>query len=97
MLVMHVARMERSQPKVDALPKWQPKRVRENIDTHLDDTFSLADLAAAAGLSRMRFVALFRPAAGYRPHDDLLYQRIESSKAILSGTNMPLTGKRGKS
>ena len=88
--VMHVARMEPPQPKVNALPKWRLKRVREHIDAHLDEALSLADLAAVAGLSRMHFAAQFRAATGFRPHDYLLYQRIESSKAILSRTNMPL-------
>jgi AraC family transcriptional regulator len=88
--VMHVTRMERLQPKVNALPKWRLKRVHEYVDAHLDEPLSLADLAAVAGLSRMHFAAQFRAATGLRPHDFLLYQRIEVSKAILSGTNIPL-------
>jgi AraC family transcriptional regulator len=43
-----------------------------------------------AGLSRMHFAAQFRAATGYRPHEYLLYQRIESAKSMLSGTDMPL-------
>jgi AraC family transcriptional regulator len=89
-LVMHVARMERPQSTVNVLPKWRLKRVREHIDAHLDETLSLADLAAVAGLSRMHFAAQFRAATGYRPHDYLLYERIEKSKTILSSTDMPL-------
>jgi AraC family transcriptional regulator len=57
---------------------------------HFDEPLSLADLAAVAGLSRMHFAAQFRAATGYRPHDYLLHQRIESAKAILSNTGMPL-------
>jgi AraC family transcriptional regulator len=89
-LVMHVARLERPQGRVHVLPKWRLKRVREHIDAHLDEGLSLADLAAVAGLSRMHFAAQFRAATGYRPHDYLLYRRIESSKVILSGSDMPL-------
>jgi len=89
-LVMHIARMERPQSTVNALPKWRLKRVQEYVDTHLDECISLADLAKVVGLSRMHFAAQFRAATGYRPHDYLLYRRIESAKAILSSTDMRL-------
>jgi AraC family transcriptional regulator len=89
-LVMHIARMELSQPTANALPKWRLKRVLEYVGAHLDKALSLADLAAVAGLSRMHFAGQFRAATGYRPHDYLLYQRIESAKSMLSGTDMPL-------
>jgi AraC family transcriptional regulator len=89
-LVMHIARLELPRPTVNALPKWRLKRVQEYVDAHLDESISLADLAQAAGLSRMHFAAQFRAATGYRPHDYLLYQRIESAKAMLSSPDMPL-------
>jgi AraC family transcriptional regulator len=89
-LVMHVARLERPQAKVNVLPKWRLKRVREYIDAHLDERPRLADLATVAGLSRTHFAAQFRAATGYKPHDYLLYQRIEKSKVLLSSTDMPL-------
>ena len=87
---MHIARMELSQPTASALPKWRLKRVQEYVDAHLDEALSLADLAAVAGLSPMYFAGQFRAATGYRPHDYLLYQRIESAKSMLSGTDTPL-------
>ena len=43
-----------------------------------------------AGLSRMYFAGQFRAATGYRPHDYLLHQRIESAKSMLSSTDMRL-------
>jgi AraC family transcriptional regulator len=89
-LVMHIARLELPRPTVSALPKWRLKRVQEYVDAHLDEGISLADLAKVVGLSRMHFAAQFRAATGYRPHDYLLYQRIESAKTILSNTDMPL-------
>ena len=89
-LVMHIARVGLSQPTASALPKWRLKRVMEYVNAHLDEALSLADLAAVAGLSRMHFAAQFRAATGYRPHEYLLYQRIERAKSMLSGTDMPL-------
>jgi AraC family transcriptional regulator len=90
-LVMHIARMDLSQPAASALPKWRLKRVQDYINAHLDEALSLADLAAVTGLSRMYFAGQFRAATGYRPHDYLLYRRIESAKSTLSNTDMPLT------
>ena len=89
-LVMHIARMELSQLTASALPKWRLKRVQEYVKAHLGEALSLADLAAVAGLSRMYFACQFRAATGYRPHDYLLYQRVESAKSMLSSTDMPL-------
>ena len=89
-LVMHIARLEPQRPTVNALPKWRLKRVQQHIEAHLDESISLADLASVAGLSRMHFAAQFRAATGYRPHDYLLYLRIESAKTKLSSSNMPL-------
>jgi AraC family transcriptional regulator len=89
-LVMHIARMERPQSRINALPKWRLKRVQEYVSAHLDEPLCLADMAAVAGLSRMHFAAQFRAATGYRPHEYLLHQRVESAKEILSNTAMPL-------
>jgi AraC family transcriptional regulator len=89
-LVMHVARLEPLRHTVKALPKWRIKRVQEYVGSHLEECISLADLAKAAGLSRMHFAAQFRAATGCRPHDYVLQQRIERAKDILFTTNMPL-------
>jgi AraC family transcriptional regulator len=89
-LVMHVAGLEGARQTVNALPKWRFNRVREYVDAHLGEFISLADLAMAAGLSRMHFAAQFRAATGCRPRDYVLQQRIERAKEILSSDAMPL-------
>jgi len=89
-LVMHVARLEPPRNTVNPLPKWRLKRVQEYVDTHLENSIRLADLATVAGLSRMHFAAQFRAATGHRPHDYVLQQRIECAKDILSSSDMPL-------
>ncbi len=48
------------------------------------ESISLPELAGVAGLSRMHFAAQFRAATGYRPHEYLLFRRIEQAKALLS-------------
>jgi len=76
--------------KAIALPKWRLKRAIEFIDAHLDSPMALADVAGAAGLSRMHFAAQFRAATGVRPHEFVLRRRIERAQSLLSTTDVPI-------
>jgi len=70
-----------------ALPKWRLKRVIEHVNINIAERISLADLAGAAGLSRMHFAAQFRIATGMRPHDFLLRCRIDTAQELLAETD----------
>lgn len=72
------------------LPKWRFKRVAAYIDENLGESITLADMAQAAGLSRMHFAAQFRIATGVRPHEFLLRRRIERAQEMLLETRDPL-------
>ena len=52
------------------LQKWRMKRVTNHVDAHLSRRITLADMATAAGLTRMHFAAQFRTATGMRPKMD---------------------------
>lgn len=65
------------------LPKWRLKRVAAYVEENLAEPITLADMASAAGLSRMHFAAQFRVATGMRPHEYLLRQRIERAQKML--------------
>ena len=67
-----------------ALPKWRLVRVLKYIDANIGEAITLANLAAAAGLSRMYFAKQFRAATGIRPHDYVLRKRIERAQQMLS-------------
>lgn len=73
-----------------ALPKWRLKRVVAHVDTHLDGCISLADMAAAAGLTRMHFAAQFRLATGMRPHEYVLRRRIDRAQEMLRQSDLAL-------
>jgi AraC family transcriptional regulator len=77
-------------PKVTELAKWRLKRAIEYIETSLAESVSLADIASAAGLTRMHFAAQFRAATGLRPHEYLLRRRIERAQEKLAGTDISL-------
>ncbi len=72
------------------LSKWRLKRAVEYIDAHLDSPVALADVAGAAGLTRMHFAAQFRAATGVRPHDYLVRRRIAKAQTMLATTDMPI-------
>lgn len=76
--------------KVAELAKWRLKRAIEYMEGGLAESVSLADIASAAGLTRMHFAAQFKAAMGLRPHEYLLRRRIERAQEKLAGTNMSL-------
>jgi len=69
--------------KVAELARWRLKRVVDYVEASLADPVSLADLAAAAGLTRMHFAAQFRAATGLPPHEYLTRRRIERAQEML--------------
>ncbi len=77
-------------PRVTGLSKWRLKRAKEYMEANLAEPISLADIAAATGLSRMHFAAQFRAATGLRPHEYLLQRRIERARELLLTSRLPL-------
>jgi AraC-like DNA-binding protein len=67
-----------------ALPKWRLVRVLSYIEKNIGERITLANLAAAAGLSRMYFAKQFRATTGMRPHDFVLRKRIERAQQMLA-------------
>jgi AraC family transcriptional regulator len=72
------------------LQKWRMKRVTDYVDAYLSRRITLADMAAAAGLTRMHFAAQFRAATGMRPHDFVLQRRIERAQELLRNPELAL-------
>lgn len=69
-----------------ALPAWRLRRVVDLVKERIDEAISLADMAAAAGLSPMHFAAQFKVATGMRPHHYLIAERIGRAKQLLDET-----------
>ena len=89
-ILMRILALRPSASRVGALPKWRLRRVQEHLDANIAEPISLADLAEAAGLSRMHFAAQFRKTTGCKPHEYLLQHRIERAKQMLIGTDATL-------
>ena len=79
---------ERSKPT--SLQHWRLKRSLEYIETNIAEPITLADVAAASGLTRMYFASQFRAATGLRPHEYILRRRIERAQDMLLTSNVTL-------
>ena len=67
------------------------RRARDLADRSYASPLSLADLAAAAGLSKHHFVRLFKATYGTTPMDYVSQRRIERAQDLLRATNLTVT------
>lgn len=65
-------------------------RARDLADARYCEQLTVADMAAAAGLSRAHFSREFRRAFGEPPHQYLLTRRLERAAALLVSTDWPV-------
>ena len=73
------------------LPPRVLRRIREYIEGNIDQRISVELLAGLANLSVCYFVRAFKQSMGTTPHDYLIRQRVERTKHLLSGGDMPLS------
>jgi AraC-like DNA-binding protein len=76
--------------RMPELVPWRLKRAVDYIEGRLAEPLRLADIAAAAGLTRMHFAAQFRAATGLRPHEYVLRRRIEHAQRMLVSNEVSL-------
>lgn len=67
-------------------------RAKDLVDARYAEPLTVAELAAAAGLSRAHFSREFRRAFGESPHVYLLTRRLEQAAALLRNTDRPVAG-----
>jgi AraC family transcriptional regulator len=65
------------------LADFQPKKLAEFIETHLDEIISVRRLADIAQLSRFHFGRSFKHSFGLPPHRYLMNRRMERAKSLL--------------
>lgn len=73
------------------LPPRVLQRVRKYIETNLDGTISLHDLAATAGLSTSHFARAFRQSEGTSPHKYVMSRRLQQALQLLVETELRLS------
>jgi AraC-like DNA-binding protein len=73
------------------LPPSVVRRVREHIESNIDQRIKVETLARLANLSVSYFLRAFKQSVGVTPHDYLMRRRIERTMELMSGTDMPLS------
>jgi AraC family transcriptional regulator len=73
------------------LPPRVLQRVREHVETNLESTISLHDLAATAGLSTSHFARAFKQSEGTSPHKYVMSRRLRQALQLLVETELPLS------
>ena len=76
-------------------PQAHPKntldeKVRAWLDANIYTEFSLDDVAAAFGVSKMHVIRVFRKRFGITPMQYVIERRIGAAKSLLTGTVMPI-------
>ena len=85
MTVLNLQRSNAAPPvRNPALARGALARVVDYVEANLGDQISLADLAAAAGLSRYHFNRAFKAASGESPYQYVLRRRIETAQLLLA-------------
>jgi AraC family transcriptional regulator len=72
------------------LTAWQINRVNDHIDSHLDGTIHVKDLAALARLTQSHFCRTFKESCGDSPHRYLMRRRVEHAQRLMLTTSTPL-------
>ena len=76
-------------------PPARPKtgldeKIRAWLDANIYQDFSLDDVAAAFGVSKMHVIRVFRTKFGVTPMQYVIERRIGAAKSLLTGTVMPI-------
>ncbi|WP_229709157.1 AraC family transcriptional regulator [Silvimonas iriomotensis] len=66
------------------------RRLLEYIDSHLDATLTLGELASQVALSEFHFARAFRDSFGMPPHAWLTMRRLDRARQLLRHNDLPL-------
>jgi AraC-like DNA-binding protein len=73
------------------LPPATLRRIREYVDSHLDQSIELESLAATAELSVYHFARTFKQSEGTTPHAFVLERRLARARELLTRTDLSLS------
>lgn len=73
------------------LPNYRLNQAIEFIEAHLDQSFTLAQLADALGMSLYHFCRQFKQSTGVAPYQYITRRRIEQAKQLLLHSQLSIT------
>lgn len=68
------------------LPAFKLRKILDFLDAHLEQEFSLSQLANEAGVSEFHFSRLFKKATGFAPSHYFIRMRMEKARQLLRET-----------
>ncbi|MBI5131052.1 MAG: helix-turn-helix transcriptional regulator [Rhodopseudomonas palustris] len=77
--------------KQSGLARWQFNRIVAHIDSNIDRSLRMRDLAQLIDLSASHFARAFRQRAGTSPRSFVLERRVTRAKMLMRTTDMPLS------
>lgn len=72
------------------LARWQERRVKEYIETHLEKGIGLLELAQHAQLSPSQFGRAFKINVGMTPHQWIISRRVARARALIAQPHLSL-------
>jgi len=79
-----------SAPARGGLARWQIERIKRHIESNLDETIQVADLAAIARLSAGYFSNAFKVSFGQSPHAYIVSRRLARAKQLMTSSDLSL-------
>ncbi len=79
-----------SSPARGGLARWQIDKIKRHIETNLDDTIQVADLAVIARLSAGYFSNAFKVSFGQSPHAYIVGRRLARAKELMTSSELSL-------
>jgi AraC family transcriptional regulator len=79
-----------SAPARGGLARWQMERIKRHIESNLDETIQVADLAAIARLSAGYFSNAFKVSFGLSPHAYIVSRRLARAKELMTSSDLSL-------
>ena len=74
--------------KISALPGNKLARVKDLVESSLDQDLTLEALAREAGYSRAHFLRMFRESTGTTPHQYVMQRRVVHAEELLSANEL---------
>jgi len=81
----------RPAPSKGGLASWQERKVRDHIDSNLDSSLLVEDLADIVSLSAAHFCRAFKKSFCSTPHAYIVHRRVERAQELMRTTRNPLS------
>lgn len=88
LLTAHGARPDPAAPLTGGLSPLKLRRVRDRVESSLEEPPTLGSLAAEAGLSMFHFLRAFRQTTGLPPHRYILRRQLDRATILLADRSL---------